>query len=451
MSTPPVLFGTDGVRGIAGKTPLEKQSIRRLGAAAARIYRQYITDRQPVFLLARDTRASGAWIAKAFAEGAASQGIRLIDAGVTSTPSLAYLVPKRKMMGGVMISASHNPAEFNGIKLFHPNGRKCPDAWERLIERDVFENEAFKAVRTVMKKDAGAVRDYLRFLKGTLPPRASLKGLTLVVDCSHGSLSKIAPTFLRSLGARIIAIGSSPTGRNINKNIGSQHTETMQRLVLKSKADGGIAFDGDADRVILCDELGRVLDGDFIIAYAAHALKEEKRLKGNAVVVTVMANLGLLKALETWKIKTHATPVGDRYVSEKLDEQGCVIGGEQSGHIIFHDHLPTGDGLLTGLQILTRLKQRGKPLSWIYSLMKKYPQVLLNVKVREKRPLEECPTVQTEIDKAREALAGEGRVVIRYSGTEPLLRIKMEGPDPSRLQAQAEAIAGKSREALRAA
>jgi phosphoglucosamine mutase len=450
MSAFPVLFGTDGIRGVAGKHPLEKNFIRRLGAAAAAVYREQVQNRPRVFLMGRDTRESGSWIVQAFAEGASSQGIQLIDAGVTSTPSLAYLVPKRKLMGGVMISASHNPAEFNGIKLFSPFGKKCPDAWERLIERHVVEMPAppTAAKRVRVPTDSSTLHEYLRFLKTTLPARTTLKGLTLVVDCSHGSLSKIAPTFLRSLGARVIAIGSTPNGRNINDGWGSQHPEKMQRLVLEKKADGGLAFDGDADRIILCDELGRLLDGDFIIACAARCLKEEGRLPGNSVVVTVMANLGLMKALESWKIKTHATPVGDRYVSEMLEERGGVIGGEQSGHIIFHRFLPTGDGLLTGLQLLAMLRRRGKPLSWVYTLFHRYPQVLYNVKVREKKLIAECPTIQKEMEAARRELGDHGRVFVRYSGTEPLLRIMLEGPDEVRLNALAEAIAVQARQTL---
>jgi phosphoglucosamine mutase len=442
------LFGTDGVRGVAGKYPLEKATIRKLGAAAAAVYREQVTGRKPIFLLGRDTRGSGPWIAEAFAQGAASQGVRLVDVGVISTPSLAYLVPKRKVMGGVMISASHNPAEFNGIKLFNPAGRKCPDAWERFIERRIEEIPEVPGQKTPLKRDLGAVQEYLRFLQRTLPRGTRLKGWTLVVDCSHGSLSKIAPAFLRKLGAKVIAIGAQPNGRNINAGWGSQHPEKMQRVILQKKADGGLAFDGDADRIVLCDELGRILDGDFIIACAAKFLKEENRLKGNAVVVTVMANLGLMKALESWNIETVATPVGDRYVSEMLEERGCMIGGEQSGHIIFHDHLPTGDGLLTGLQILTMLRRRKRPLSWVYSLFKRYPQVLLNVHVKTKRPLEECPTIHGSIEAARRELGDQGRVVVRYSGTEPLLRIMMEGPEESRLTRLAEEIAEAAKKVL---
>ncbi len=445
------LFGTDGVRGIAGEFPLQRPLIRRLGAAAAAVYHEHVRGRKSVFLLGQDTRSSGSWIAKAFAEGAASQNVEIWDAGVVSTPSLAHLVPLRKVMGGVMISASHNSAEFNGIKLFNPHGRKCPDAWEQRIEKHMAEMPPPEPTAARIRKDSSAVKDYLAFLKRTLPTKTSFKGLKLVVDCSHGSLSKIAPAFLRSLGIQVFAIGSAPSGRNINSGIGSQHPEKMQRLVLAKKADGGLAFDGDADRIVLCDELGRILDGDFIIACAARSLKEEKRLRGNTVVVTVMANLGLLKALESWNVKILATPVGDRFVSEMLEEKGCVIGGEQSGHIIFHNYLPTGDGLLTALQILSMLHKRKRRMSWIYSLFTRYPQVLLNVKVKEKRPLEECPAIQQEIESARKELADQGRVVVRYSGTEPLLRIMMEGPVETRLQSLAEAIASRAREALGAA
>jgi len=445
------LFGTDGVRGIAGAYPLQKKLLRKLGAAAAAVYREHVRGRKPVFLLGRDTRGSGPWIARAFAQGAAQRGVALRDVGVTSTPSLAYLVPHRKAMGGVMISASHNPAAFNGIKLFGPRGRKCPDAWERRIEQEVRRMPDAPARKAAWRRDPGAVRDYLSFLRKTLPPSFSLKGMSLVVDCSHGSLSRIAPSFLRRLGARVWELGSKPSGRNINRGCGSQSPEKMQRLVLEKNADGGMAFDGDADRVILCDERGRLLDGDYVLACAARFLKEEKRLPGNAVVVTVMANLGLLKMLKAKKIEAVATPVGDRWVSEKLEERGCVVGGEQSGHIIFHEHLPTGDGLLTALQILDMLRRRRQPLSWIYSLFEKYPQVLLNVHVKEKRPLEKCRPIQKEIERARRELADQGRVVVRYSGTEPLLRIMMEGPSESRLKELAGLIAHKARQVLGAA
>jgi phosphoglucosamine mutase len=451
MSQAPVLFGTDGIRGVAGEFPLQKPFVRKLGAAAASVYSQEVRDRKPVFLLGRDTRQSGPWIAEAFAEGAALEGVRVLDAGVTSTPSVAYLVPKREMMGGVMISASHNPAECNGIKLFSPLGRKCPDPWERLIEKRVTQILDPPPLKAVLGKDSRALKDYLDFLKRSLPPRTSFKGLTLVVDCSHGSLSKIAPAFLKSLGIRVIAIGSSPNGKNINAGWGSQHPEKMQDMVRRTKAHGGMAFDGDADRIILCDETGEILDGDYVIACAVRCLKEENRLAGNMVVVTVMANLGLMKALRAWGVDAIVTPVGDRYVSDKLEECGGVIGGEQSGHIIFHHLLPTGDGLQTGLQILSMLKARGKPLSWVRTLFVKYPQVLENVRVRQKRPLEECPEIQAEITRAVSELGDDGRVLVRYSGTEPLLRVMMEGPSQMKLKELAGRIVERARSALGAA
>lgn len=448
MDAVPVLFGTDGVRGFAGKFPLDKATIRKLGAAAAAVFRQEVQDRKPNFLLGRDTRRSGTWIAQAFTEGAASSGVRIFDVGVTSTPSLAYLVPKEDMMGGVMISASHNPAEFNGIKIFSPLGRKCPDAWESLIEKRVADTSDLKTGKTVLKKNAAVMADYVQFLRRSLPPRMSFKGLTLVIDCSHGSLSRIAPAFLRSLGARVIAIGASPNGSNINAGWGSQHPEKMQKAVLQNKADGGMAFDGDADRIIVCDEKGQVLDGDYILACAALCLKEEKRLAGNMVVVTVMANLGLIKALRSWGMEPLVTPVGDRYVSDKLEECGGVIGGEQSGHIIFHHLLPTGDGLLTGVQLLSMLRLRGKKLSWIGTLFHKYPQVLENLHVRDKKPLEACPDIEAEINVAKKELGDDGRVLVRYSGTEPLLRVMMEGPNEERLKAMTGRIIAQARKVL---
>jgi len=451
MSTNRNLFGTDGIRGIAGRFPLEKSLIRKLGAAAAEVYAKQTHQKKPLFIMGRDTRASGPWIAQAFAQGAALHGAKVIDIGVVSTPSIAYLVPKLKATGGVMISASHNPAEFNGIKLFGPTGRKCADAWELAMESAIETHPEVPAKVVTVSKKPAAIRQYLAFLKSTVPPRFSLKGMTLVVDCSNGSLSAIAPAFLKSLGARIVTIGASPNGRNINAGVGSQHPEKLMQKIRRVKADGGIAFDGDADRIMLCDEKGRLLDGDYILACAARILKDEKKLRGNQVVVTVMANLGLIKALESWKIKVEATPVGDRFVSECLDRKNGVIGGEQSGHIIFHDHLPTGDGLLTGLQILRMLRHRDQPLSWVHTLMRKFPQVLVNVHVKEKKPVDQCAALHQSIQEATKVLGNEGRVVIRYSGTEPLLRIMMEGPELNQLKALSEAIARRAREALGAA
>jgi phosphoglucosamine mutase len=444
----PILFGTDGVRGIAGKQPLTKPLIQKLGAAAATIFRQQVTDRSPVFLLGRDTRGSGPWIAEAFAQGAGSQNVLLRDSGVTSTPSLAYLVPKRKVLGGVMISASHNPAEFNGIKLFGPSGLKCPDAWERMIEKYIHEAPAPRSGKVKLQKDASATQEYTEYLLSTLPKKLNWKSLKLVVDCGNGSMSKIAPAIFKRLGVRVIPLGTHPNGKNINSGAGSQHPERMQRLVVERKADGGVAFDGDADRAIFCDETGRLLDGDYIIACAAHCLKEEGRLSKNIAVITVMANLGLIKTLQGWGIETTMTAVGDRYVSDALQEKHAVLGGEQSGHIIFREFMPTGDGLLTALQVLTMLLERQKPLSWMSSLFERYPQLLVNVTVKQRRPLEDCPDIQQEIQKARAELGDQGRVVVRYSGTEPLLRIMMEGPDESRLKTMADAIATSARKVL---
>lgn len=447
-SAAPILFGTDGVRSVAGKHPLVKPLIRKLGAAAAAVLRQQVNGRSPILLLGRDTRGSGPWIAQAFAEGAASQKVQLRDTGVISTPSLAHLVPQRKALGGVMISASHNPAEFNGIKLFGPTGLKCPDAWERMIENHLHHAPELPAHRVKLTKDTAAHKDYLAFLVHTLPKKISFKGMTLVVDCANGSLSNIAPALLRKLGVQVIPLGNKPNGKNINSGVGSQHPERMQRLVVQKKAHGGIAFDGDGDRAIFCDELGRLLDGDYVIACAAHCLKEDKRLAQNTVVVTVMANLGLIKTLKSWGIETTMTAVGDRYVSDALDERKAILGGEQSGHIIFREHLPTGDGLLTALQVLTMLKKRARSFSWLTSLFERYPQLLLNVVVKQRRPLEDCPSIQQEIQRAREELGDQGRVVVRYSGTEPLLRIMMEGPDVTRLKTLADNIAAQARTQL---
>lgn len=393
--------------------------------------------------MVRDTRASGHWIAKRLADGLCDTGVNVVDAGILSTPSVAYLVKARAFHSGVVISASHNPPEFNGIKFFTPQGNKWPDMWEKNVEKNFFSNMA----PTLPSKRGSQVSiealhdDYESFLASTLHEVPDFSSFRLALDCSHGANSDTAPHLFKRLGAKVFSIGANPNGKNINVGCGSQHTEKLAALVLKKKCHLGIAFDGDGDRIILVDEKGHTLDGDHIIALLAKNFKRKKILKNNTVVITVMANLGLKKALSRLGIRVVEVSVGDRFVSEAMHKKGAVLGGEQSGHIILGAYLPTGDGLLTALHVLSHLKEEKKPLSRLVGWMKKYPQVLLNVPVKERIPLERLKGVSAAIQTVEKKLGNNGRVVIRYSGTEPLLRIMLEGPDRKKLDVFANGIA----------
>ncbi|MBV9080623.1 MAG: phosphoglucosamine mutase, partial [Elusimicrobia bacterium] len=353
---------------------------------------------------------------------------------------------------GVVISASHNPPEFNGIKFFNAHGRKWDDRWEALVERHFFDGAGGSSSRQKPGAvvDAGHLaEDYEDFLVGTLGGNPSFRGLRVGLDCSNGANSRTAPELLRRLGAEIIPIGIRPNGRNINVGCGSQHTAKLARVVKQNRCHLGIAFDGDGDRVILVDEKGGVVDGDHIIALLARAFKKQKRLKKNLAVITVMANLGLKKALAQMGVKTVEVSVGDRYVSEAMRKTGAILGGEQSGHIILGEFLPTGDGLLTALQMLAVVRDEHEPLSVLAGRMRKFPQVLHNVPVAKKVPLAELDGVEARIKRIEKTLGSNGRVLVRYSGTEPLLRIMLEGPDERALQTYAGEIADCVRRAGR--
>jgi phosphoglucosamine mutase len=435
------LFGTDGIRGVAGQWPLTPEYVRRIGHAAGTVLRERLGGRPRTLLVVRDTRASGPALLRALAAGLGAAGFRTLDGGVLPTASVAALVPRRRLAGGAVVSASHNPAAFNGIKFFGPAGRKLSDAVEHRIEARLFGGDAAPEGPARTARDARAASDYLAFLRGTWPSGRSLRGLSLVLDCANGAAYRAAPALFRSLGARVRTLADRPDGRNINRGCGALHPERLAREVLRRRADLGVAFDGDADRAMFVDETGAVRDGDSVLLAAARHLRARGRLPGGRVVVTVMANLGLHRALRALGLRAVETPVGDRYVWEAMERTGAALGGEPSGHVIFRRHLSTGDGLLTALQVLEAMVSSGRPLSALSALVVKHPQVLVNVPVKERRPLEGLREFRRGLAALERELGNAGRVFVRYSGTEPLLRIMVEGPDHAFVRRRAEDLA----------
>ncbi len=443
------LFGTDGIRGVAGEFPLDALTVHAAGAAlgawAARHHAR------PEVVLGMDTRESGPWLAAQLAGGLARSGVGARFAGLITTPGIAYLARCGPYVAGVMISASHNPYQDNGIKMFDHSGFKLPDKDEHGLERSIFalRESGLEATPAALAVDEGLDRAYVAFLAACFQGR--LEGRTIVVDCAHGSASFLAPDLFRRLGATVHPMGCQPDGRNINLGCGALDTAALREHVLERGADAGVAFDGDADRAILVSRTGRIVDGDAMLLVAARALRAEGRLRGNeggpAVVATVMSNLGLERALARSGIGMVRTPVGDKYVLEEMVRSGANLGGEQSGHIIFRDDATTGDGLLTALRIFDIVARSGVDLDELTSDLEICPQVLVNVRVRHKRPLAELPAVGAEIQSAERAFGETGRIVVRFSGTEPLARVMVEGPD----QARVEMFAGRIATAIRAA
>ncbi|OVE78245.1 phosphoglucosamine mutase [bacterium F11] len=424
------LFGTDGIRGLSGQYPLTPKEVYRIGLSAGMVLRDHYKDGPIRVLLVRDTRESGSSLGRMLTDGLRDTGVDVFDVGVLCTPSVAYLVQAHQFQSGVVISASHNPPEFNGIKFFTRQGRKWPDVWEEAIESHL--TKTLKKPKGVEKgrliPSPQLVEDYESFLIKTLPHKLDLSKLRIGLDCSNGANYSVAPQILRFLGASVFVMGDKPTGKNINVRCGSQQTDRLGQLVRKKRCHVGVAFDGDGDRVIFTDEKGQVIDGDFIIGLLAKHLKSEKRLKNNKVVITVMSNLGLRMALVRLGVRIVETPVGDRYVSEAMRKNRAVLGGEQSGHIILGSYLPSGDGLLTALHVLAIVARARTPFSHIVGWMRKFPQTLVNVLVKERKPIPEMNGVQSKIDDIRNSLGQKGRILVRYSGTEPLLRIMIEGP-----------------------
>lgn len=428
------LFGTDGVRGIPGRQPLTPETVRALAYHGACVLLERsgvkVNGRALRIAMGRDTRASGSSLEKCMVDGFSAAGIETVDLGVIPTPGVSFLVPRLGCLAGVVISASHNPAEYNGIKFFDALGFKMPPALEHEIERRLRAARPIPQTRRRLVSRAPEHAEfYLDFLRSSIPAALDLEGVRLVVDCAHGAASAYAPRLLRSLGVEVVAIGVRPDGRNINAGCGALVPETMAREVRRRRAHAGVAFDGDADRALFCDEAGKLLDGDAVIGAAAARLLRTGALKGGKVALTVMSNFGLVRFLGGLGVEVVSTPVGDRHVTEAIEREGLSLGGENSGHVVFRDFAPTGDGILTALQTLAAWRESGKPMSALRRLYAPTPQTLLNQHVRHKPSLDGLPHTQAAIARSGKALKGRGRVFVRYSGTEPSLRVLVEGPD----------------------
>lgn len=445
-------FGTDGIRGIANREPMTPETVLRIGRAAASILKRGVSHR-PRIVIGKDTRLHGYMFESALTAGITSMGVDVLLLGPFPTPGIALITRSLRAEAGIVISASHNPFEDNGIKFFDKDGFKLSDALEEEIEALIVSGkidrirprarEIGKAYRVV-----DALGRYIEFVKGTLPRGISLQGLKVVVDCANGAAYKVTPTILRELGAEVIPLNVSPDGTNINKGSGSLHPGMMRRAVRKYKADCGLAHDGDADRVIFADEEGELLNGDHLLLICALHLFKEGKLPDRTIVATVMSNLGLDLALQEVGIRVVRTNVGDRYVLEEMLKHGYPLGGEQSGHLIFLEHNTTGDGIITALQVLAIMRKEGKRLSELRKRLQPCPQVLVNVKVRRKEELDALPNVLAKIRAAEARLNGFGRVLVRYSGTEPLVRVMVEGRDRGLIERLAQEIAGALQQEL---
>ena len=441
----PRLFGTDGVRGAPGRPPLDARTLARLGAAAARV----LGNGRAALLAVRDTRRSGSWIEQQLARGVAHQRGTLVSAGVLPTPAAALLVSAGGYDGALVVSASHNPSPDNGVKVLTARGEKAPPATEAAIEALVAD-ESWRVAAAVRPRVE--VRDlsdaYRAHAAGVLAGGAPLAPFRIAVDCANGAMSEVAPRVLRESGFDVVALNADPDGVNINRGCGSTHPQGVQHAVRAQGCRLGLAFDGDGDRVIMVDHRGELVDGDAMLFVCARALHGQGRLPGNAVVATVMSNLGLEIALRAAGVTLHRCPVGDRQVREAMVERGVALGGEQSGHLIFSDLLPTGDGLLTALSVIKVIGDTGLELADLRRGLEICPQVLVNVPVRAKPDLASEPRLAAAVEEARRALGPEGRVLVRYSGTEPLLRVMIEGRDAALVPRLAEGLAGRARELL---
>ena len=440
------LFGTDGIRGVAGEYPLDPATLYAFGLAlghdAAR------AQASPEILLGADTRESGPWIAELVASGLERAGARVRYAGVITTPGVAYLTRTGPFLAGVMISASHNPYQDNGLKVLGHNGFKLPEAEEDVIEQEILRlREAGVAPQPAhLEADRACDRRYLDFLASLATAR--LDGVKLVMDCGNGAAHRLGPELFRRLGAEVTAICAAPNGRNINLQCGALHLEGLQAAVLAAGADFGVAFDGDADRAMFVSCSGKVMNGDAVMLVLGRAMKAAGHLCADTLVATVMSNLGLEKALERSAIRMVRMPVGDKYVLEEMVRLGASLGGEQSGHVILREYATTGDGLLTALRVIETALASGSGLDELTADLRVYPQRLVNVRVREKKGLTELPSVAREIAGVETAFAGTGRVLVRFSGTEPLARVMVEGLDEQQVEAFSARIADAIRLAM---
>jgi phosphoglucosamine mutase len=452
------LFGTDGMRGEAGKFPLDAATVEIVGASLANHLREKL-GRTPLIVIGRDTRESGPWMEQALARGATAAGADLQSGGVITTPGVAYLARSLSADAGVVISASHNPYQDNGLKIFAPGGRKLDEETERLIEKDIFAkteilsaadgkgSETTPLVANTIDTRALQSR-YVDFLINEIARGLALTGIKLVVDCANGAASAIAPDLLQQLGATVVAINNTPDGRNINLNCGSLHTEQLQSEVLNQHADLGVAFDGDADRSLFVDAKGQLINGDGTLWVLAKYLHARNELTNNAVVATVMSNIGLELALKSRGLTLVRTDVGDKYVLDELLRSGATLGGEQSGHIILPRLSLAGDGLITTLSLLRVMVEENKSLSQLAEGFEVFPQILVNVKVAQKRPFNEFEEINNVTHKIESELGSRGRLLLRYSGTESLARVMIEGESQSQIEAFADQLARVIKETL---
>jgi phosphoglucosamine mutase len=426
------MFGTDGVRGIANVHPMTAEMALQIGRATAYACKKHPKQRHAI-AIGKDTRVSGYMLESALTAGICSMGVDVFLVGPLSTPGIAFITRSMRADAGMVISASHNPYQDNGIKIFSRNGFKLPDAEENEIE-DLITSGRINDIRPTAGEIGKAHRiddatgRYIVFCKNTFPEDQSLEGMKIVLDCANGATYKIAPTIFSELGASVTAIHCEPNGMNINDNCGSQHTGDLSSKMREIGADVGLAFDGDGDRLIAVDEKGQKLTGDHVLAICAKMYKELGLLKSNLVVATVMSNFGFFAALKQMGIQEGISKVGDRYVLEMLQEKGGVLGGEESGHVIFLNHHTTGDGIISALQLLWAMKRSGQPLSALAKVMALSPQKIINVDVLDKPPLEQIPELQKAVKEAEDELGDKGRVLIRYSGTQSMCRVMVEGP-----------------------
>ena len=452
------IFGTDGVRGVANVEPVTAETSLKLGRAAAHVFTQLNPRKnpegtRPKIVLGKDTRLSGYMLENALVAGITSLGVDVLIIGPLPTPGVAYITRSLRADAGIILSASHNPYEDNGIKFFRHDGYKLDDQVEGQIEQLVFAGE-IDSIRPTAGKIGRAARiddalgRYVEFAKASFPRGMSLEKMRVAVDVANGAAYKSTPCVLRELAAEVTVAHNEPNGTNINAQCGSIYPGEIQRLVKETGADVGITHDGDADRVLLCDENGEIVDGDEILAIASIDLLRSGRLEQNAVVATVMSNFGLEEALATQGGKVVRTKVGDRYVIEEMMKQKLNLGGEQSGHIIFRDFTTTGDGIISALQILRIMHKSGQPLSKLKACLKKYPQAQRNLVVKEKPPLTELPTVMKLVNEAEKELSGKGRVLLRYSGTEQKIRLLIEGKEFDKIDKQANRIADAIQQAI---
>lgn len=445
------LFGTDGIRGVANVEPMTAETALKVGKAIALMCSRQ--DHTPRILIGRDTRQSGTMFESAIAAGVCSMGADALLAGVMTTPGVAFLTTSMRADAGIVISASHNPFTDNGIKIFSKDGFKIADAMEEELERLVLSGDPLPHPSPSLRVGLASRIDdapgrYIVFIKKSFPEEYSLEGMKVVLDCANGAAYRIAPEVFSELGAKVVTISHDPDGTNINEGCGSQHPEALAEEVVKNGADAGFAFDGDGDRVIAVDEQGSVLTGDHILALCALSMKRRGELRNNLLVTTVMANLGLKVAMRDHGVDLSFTDVGDRSVLEEMLKKGARIGGEQSGHIIFLDHHTSGDGIISALQVLRVLREEKRPLSQLGKVMRVFPQRLINVEVKSKPDLDTIPEITSVVSQVERLLGEDGRVLVRYSGTQRMCRVMVEGPTEEETEEYCRRIARVIREKI---